>query len=118
MTESLTAPARERARNEMRPRHGSTVGWRHPYGTREDVGKVVRITDQFIDVTDRGFTEGIKREWIVSVDGKSVTFVDGRLIATCPTCGEPHDHVHACAVCGQAEMDDGKPFIPCCEAGR
>ena len=28
----------------------------------------------------------------------------------CPTCGQPHDHVHVCAVCGEAELDDGKPF--------
>src|SRR5215207_4095359 len=28
----------------------------------------------------------------------------------CPTCGEPHDHVHACAECGRAEIDDGRPF--------
>lgn len=40
----------------------------------------------------------------------------GRAIAvtpaagTCPTCGRPHDHVHVCAVCGEAELDDGKPF--------
>ena len=39
-------------------------------------------------------------------------------IATCPTCGKPHDHVHACGICGQAEMDDGKPFVPCCEAAE
>jgi hypothetical protein len=118
METTIAADVGGRARNEMRIRHGSIVGWRHPYGSREDFGRVVRITDQFIDVTDRGFTEGIQREWIVQVDGKPATFVGGRLIATCRTCGEPHDHVHACAVCGQAEMDDGKPFIPCCEVVR
>lgn len=31
--------------------------------------------------------------------------------STCPTCGHPHDHVHVCAVCGEAEMDDEKPFV-------
>ena len=37
---------------------------------------------------------------------------------TCPTCGKPHDHVHACAVCGRAEIDDGKPFVPCCQVSE
>lgn len=110
------SPDRERVRSEMTLRLRSSVTWKHPFGQRTQGGKVTRITDEWIEVSDDVATEGIRREWIVQVNGKSVVLVDGRLISTCPTCGQPHDHVHACAMCGRTEMDDGKPFVPCCDA--
>lgn len=42
--------------------------------------------------------------------GEHVDRSEPKRLPVCPTCGEPHDHVHVCAICGEAELEDGNPF--------
>jgi hypothetical protein len=70
-------PARNRVtRPALNLHNGMAVSWQHPTGGRIQHGTIARITDRFVEVRDGVATEGILREWIVSV----VRQVDGSTV--------------------------------------
>lgn len=73
----FVGPARNRVtRPALNLHNGMAVSWQHPTGGRIQHGTIARITDRFVEVRDAVGTEGILREWIVSV----VRQVDGSTV--------------------------------------